>query len=480
VGKAETSSVKYSRFAHVSAADIDTSVLNHFQDLADEACLTIVLGAGASVPSGLPDWDSFASTLAILSELVPNHKSARKLLEKQDHMFILEAARSLAGKNWPQYLNEALYGNKSHSIGPSALHLAVANHYAKRSDQTVLATLNYDVLLEHALHEAGITPTVSIGASHSTGNALVHHLHGAIFDGLALDPIATFRDYAELVADPEPWQKTFLEQALKSGPLLLAGTSYRDPDIRHWLHVILRDRRPKFPAIVTIAREGLGFKQDEFFELNEALKNEWEAIGLSVLVLEDLTDIAQTIRELQHLGTVDYQSPHDRVKHVWQRHLRQFEKLQVDYSAALAANCKSIGTQTDFKAHRGTLWLAHGNQQLTRWASDAWLYTNVRELKSVPTGHDSAWIASESLSSEEVKIKKVDRDQRVNPKWDSVLAIPIRVNSGDTASFTPAVVTFGISKNTDQILGDEATWRSVIGELEAEWSDRLTLSTYGR
>jgi hypothetical protein len=53
-------------------------------------------------------------------------------------------------------------------LAPSALHLAVADHaLAGSPDETTLATLNFDALLEAALRDGGTTATTDTGAVQS-------------------------------------------------------------------------------------------------------------------------------------------------------------------------------------------------------------------------------------------------------------------------------------------------------------------------
>jgi len=95
----------------MSAPDIDQELLEKFEPLVGDAHLTILMGAGASAPSGLPDWNEFARRVAVLSGLVKTGSAADILLSKQDPTIVLEAARTQSASNWEDHLTEALYGN---------------------------------------------------------------------------------------------------------------------------------------------------------------------------------------------------------------------------------------------------------------------------------------------------------------------------------------------------------------------------------
>lgn len=464
----------------MSAPDIDRKVMEGFAALAGDDHMTIVLGAGASAPSGLPIWDEFATRLAVRSGIVPTQEAAAVLLSKQDQTIVLEAAHSRAGQDWAAYLNEALYGVPAVTATPSPLHLAAAGHYAAAPATTTLATLNFDILLETALQTTG-SPLVVIGTDGEEEPAVptVHHLHGAVFSGKEYSAVVGYRDFAELVADPNAWQKRFLSSALRSGPILLAGTSYRDPDIRHWLHLIMRDEKPKFPALVTIIREGLALDRETFGTIEPALASEWESIGLRALTVQDLADVALVIRELKHAADPGYQPPAERARRVWDAHTRRFSELQGEYSGQLAADSDAMGEALGVATHRATLWLANARGKLARWASESGRFAGVRQLKLVPTGHDSDWIAGEAIGAEEVKLKDAERGPGVTPSWRSVLAIPVFVGDGIHPKFATAVITFGLSHSAATVIAREVDWRSAASELSAAWGTRLATVAFG-
>lgn len=445
-----------------------------FAAAVGDAHLTIVLGAGASAPSGLPTWDQFARRLAVMSGLVTTEGAASILLNKQDPAIVLEAACARSGNNWTAHLVEALYGELAAPPLPSPLHFAAAGHYLASPATTTLATLNFDTLLESALeNEVSQAVLVRLDGRKIPGEPAVHHLHGALVEDDAYEPVVGYRDFADLVADKRAWQRQFLSDALARGPLLLAGTSYRDPDIRHWLHLIIRDEKPKHPALVTIVREGLGLDRDTFETIDDALAAEWESIGLTALRMQDLTDVALVVRELQYIGNDSYETPNDRARRVWTAHRRRFARLQDPYGQALVADADIVSQALGATAHRGTLWLADGQGALGRWATEGSRFRGVRHLKFVPTGHDSPWIAGEAIGREEVRLKDVERNPQVRPAWRSVLAIPIFASDGHSPDFATAVLTFGLSQSASTLLARQEEWWHVIEELNARWGTRL-------
>lgn len=465
----------------MSAPDILRQTLEPFEALADGANLTVVLGAGASVPSGLPSWDDFATKVSTGSGLVGTEEAARVLLGKQDPTIVLEAAQAKAGERWEKLVFDALFGDAPEAYDPSPVHLAAAQYFSDSPERVTLATLNFDTLLERAVLASGKS-AVAIGlyGVETEGIPTVHHLHGAAFDGGLHSAVIGYGDFAELVADSDPWQFRFLRDALRKGPLILAGTSYRDPDIRHWLHLIMRDDAPKYPALVTIAREGLKLDREAYAELEEALVFEWESIGLKALPMQDLSDVARILRELPALRRSGYLSPNERAKALWKRHRLRIRRLQPEYSKLLIRDTKRISDRLGTSAHRSALWLANGRGGLGRWASGGAVQSRVSELKIVPTGYDSAWIAGEALATETVKLKDVTRENGVRPIWRSVLAIPIFVEDGIAPPFAAAVLTFGLSAGASTLLESSEAWTALVEQMSLEWGERLSSVAFPR
>jgi len=458
----------------VSAPEISSDVMSHFEALAGGSRLTILLGAGASASVGLPTWDEFSARVAVASGAVPDAVAAELLIEKQDPMMTLEAARESAGDNWATVVRTSLYGDPpDEPANPSSLQLAAADYYFASGGRATLATLNFDTLLESALLSGG-APAVAIALDGESPNLpTVHHLHGLVTRDDVEDEIVSFRDFADLVATEGSWQRRFLSEALAAGPLLLAGTSFRDPDIRQWLHLILRDEAPRNPALVTVVREGLRLSRPEFESISDALVAQWHAIGLTALTLHDLADVALVIRELRHVHDPEYVSPQERARRVWSRHGRRFGELQRRYSAQLASDAELVGRAMGTSAARATLWLADARGKLARWSSEGSLHRTVRGLKRVPVGHDSPWIAGEALGAEEIKLKDVPREQGVSPTWRSVLAVPVFVTDGRHPTFASAVLTFGLGTSAVPLLERQAAWESVVAQLSDQWGNRL-------
>ncbi|GAA1584354.1 SIR2 family protein [Leucobacter aridicollis] len=463
----------------MSAPDIDAEVMAHFRAITDTSHLTFVIGAGASAPSGLPDWNTLTTRLAVRTGVVPSEHAARTLIEAQDPSFLLEAARTRAAEEWSQLVGEALYSGLDGPLRPSPLHLAIAAHYTQFPHRTSLATLNFDTLLEEALLAAGVDEirVATSAYDFQSANASVAHLHGALESTdygahRNHEMVVTYRDYAELLAENSPWQLEYLTQALDRGPLLLTGSTYRDPDLRHWLHKALPSSSN--PALVTIVREGLRLDSQTFKEVRPALQEQWESIGLSALTLHDFSDIALIVRELPTAGHSGYVAPKGRAIATFRRHNERFAELQVEFSEALSAAARRLKHVFGKMPVRSTFWLANGQSELVRWATAEGHYRSPDQFKRVPIGHDSPWIAGQTLATEEVQLRAVDARQHSSPKWHSVLAIPVFVSDGVHPRVCAAVLTFAVARTANSVASLRAQWAGIAQELSAEWSKRIS------
>ena len=484
----------------MSAPDIGVDIIGRFSGYAGGDPITIVLGAGASQPSGLPSWDEFAIRSIIASGLLESYELAQAFVMRQDPGIILESAKLASGDRWDDVLGSALFGAGTQPLYPSPLHKAAVDLYMKHKQTTNLCTLNYDEILEEEilLREPGDV-LINIGENHTDPDdqagseldsddledgvqgirSVVHHRHGVYHEGKGHSMIVGMSDYAELMAKRDSWQRAFLGQAVDNGWLLLAGTSYRDPDMRQWLHEALVEQEPQHAPLVTLARQSLQVSKRRFDLLSDALRAQWEAIGLSAILVQDLADIATVIGELDWMGKPGYRTPQERARHAWNTLDRHFEALQHEFARQLEDDERHIQEAMGVAAHRATLWISDGRGKLVKWCSSGGINTRKESLRKVPTGHDSVSIAGEVLATEEVAVKDVLRSKQLDPKWQSVLAIPVKVTDGKSPGFAYAVVSFGLSPRARRILRKEAKWSAAVTALQREWEIRLSDYAFG-
>ena len=464
----------------MSAAELDRAALAGLEPLAAAAELSVVLGAGASVAAGLPDWDTLAVRLLVLSGTVEDEPTARAFLARQDPALAAEAARAGSG-DWEGLLRMALYGDAVEPPEPAVLHLALGGLAAQRRVGEVrLFTLNFDLLLEtalrRALEEIGLDRPVfsrSTSVPASRGTHEVNHLHGVVgFEaGAAEGVVLTLSDFTTLSGSARPWQVSALQEGLQRGPMLLAGTSYRDSDLRQWLHELMPaiGTANTSQLVVLLAREGLALGREQFQRVHEALVKQWAAIGVQAILTHDHSDAAQAVRELPALTSEGYQPPQARAAALWTAHLEDFTSLQQQHAQLLEEDLELLRPHLGERANL-TLWLGDGEGQLVRWAAHDRVYRHPDHLRRVPTGHDSPWIAGQCLGRDDILAR--DLAETVSTRrWRSVVAAPIVVDLPGGPPFSAAAVSSAIPEPLAH--KDLDAWQDALTELANRWSERL-------
>lgn len=456
----------------VSAADLTAETMKTFRRSGLETHTTFLLGAGASVTSGLPGWDEFATRLLVQSGSVDSGETAEILLERQDPLIVVEAARVALGNRWHQKLRSALYQGVA-SYEPSPLHLAAVGHLLDgETADTSLSTLNFDTLIEKALEtETGEEVDSLVGLASDRTRLGVYHLHGVITPQRADDVILTLTDFNDLIADAHSWQLEYLKAALDKGVLIIAGTSYRDPDVRQWLHAALREKPLKHAALVLLTRQSFAVSKVQFSAIKSVLSDQWRAVGLEPVLLEDHSDAAQIIRELRHVTTPEYLAPQQRSQMLWQRHAARFQELQGEHVDQLRRDASRMKEALDVERLNMTLWLANGEGDLVKWAAQDRVYRDLDSLRTVSTGHDSDWIAGKALGVDEVLFQDLPEDP--TRRWRSVLAAPLPVPHPHLPAHSGAVLTLGLPEDASHYEASALMWAESLADIANDWGLRL-------
>lgn len=378
-------------------------------------------------------------------------------------------------------MHTALYGDPGTDVHPGSLHLAAAYLAASRPEQVSLLRLNIDDVLEEALRdvlsdlgrEDVVFPRSSVAPRAQGGAHEVQHLHGLLPRDRSQPPeevVLTLSDFNRLTSTAHPWQAGALGEVMSRGPLVLTGTSFRDADVRQWLHAARDQGKDVEQSVVaTIARQGLGLSRQQFADVRAAVQQQWSAIGADSLLVQDHVDAAQLLREVPAFQEAGYQLPRARASAFYQRQIEGFGVLQSRYAAMLDADREVL---PDGGAHESdlTLWLADGSDQLTRWASHDRTYRSPDKLRRVPLGHDSAWTAARAVSLDEILVDATAAATRT-ARWRTVLAAPITVSQPGGPNLVLGAVSVG---TIDAVEGDsEVQWRTAMADLAESWSERV-------
>ena len=209
----------------MSVSEIDQSKVSLLPSISSSQ-LTILLGAGASAGSMLPNWEQMISNLLVEAGIVDDPDSSHLACNKGDLVMLAEAVRRKCKneKEWVNKLSHALYGSGHRSFFPSTMQLNTAWAACENLGKVQLATLNFDQLLEQA-----VTQTIlelddnSMEAIESIAGwedlLQVTHLHGEVplpeSDVQNKPaPVFCFGDYLDLLHSEKPAARTYLESAL--------------------------------------------------------------------------------------------------------------------------------------------------------------------------------------------------------------------------------------------------------------------------
>ncbi|SKC69129.1 SIR2 family protein [Okibacterium fritillariae] len=461
----------------MSAPDLSDEIMSQLKESGAEKHVTLLLGAGASTTSGLPGWDELTVRLLMGSGIVPNEETANLLLKRQDPLIVVEAARAMHPDDWVRKVRSALYrGVVSTEFSP--LHLAAVSHLlgGDRGD-TSLLTLNFDTLLEEAIERETGEDVLSVSDSADSGELFtVHHLHGVVSPTGTKDVILALTDFLEVVNTADSWQLEYLRSAVTRGAVIIAGTSYRDPDVRQWLHAARQHSPADHAVLVLLARQGFDVSSAEFANLKDALFKQWEAVGLRAVLLDDHSDAAQVIRELRHVNDPSYMAPQERAAMIWKHHCEHFEALQSEYVEALRLDSTEMRSMLDVDLLNMTIWLSNGKKELVRWAAEDRIYLDLDSLRAVQTGYDSSWIAGQALGADTLLIKDVEPSG--TRRWKSVLAIPIPAPHPHLPTMTAAVLTIGLPGRANQYEDSKVLWLGLLSEIADSWSTRITHAVF--
>lgn len=397
-------------------------------------------------------------------------------------MLAAEAARE-ASEDWPGAVRSALYGDGSDGApltDPTDLHFAtavLATTYG--SSRLRLFTTNFDLLLEDALYtsfrEAGsplsVVPRASAGRPSDDESVVVHHLHGLVGDteDVWVDPILTLNDFGRLAGKSTTWQQAELYLALQRGPLILAGTSFRDVDLRQWLHDIIDDGFSP-TVIAAMARQGTQLSPGGLDAVKGAIESQWRAIGVTPVMFDDFGEIAQALKELPFMGRHGYAAPRERLERLWSGLAKDVTAVQRNHSDQLISGRKALRSVLGRDANL-TLWIAGGQQDLVRWAAPDRLHRSRGDLRRIPAAFDSPWIAGVCMAYDAVIAREPDEVSKTG-RWRSVVAAPVAVQVGDAPPVTMAVLSSAITGSLDDTDPDQ--WVEVIERLANEWSELLS------
>ncbi len=347
-----------------------TQAIQTLRRLSRASHLSIVLGAGASVAAGLPDWSHLVKNLlARPKRRKGSEEIAEALLQAQGFLLGAEAAfgPGVSSATRKQKIAEALFGGESRNdFEPSHLHFAVGALAQARGPTGIqLFTTNYDDLLERAFELSGLKCFSRFDFLDPSGldSFTVHHLHGLLGrkrkDGRYLesqDIVLTQSDYDRLYRPEHDWPGEDLPKAASRGPLLFLGTTLTDPNLVRYLNR-LKDRRLG-PHVQVLPRQGLGVSQDLFPRFAQRLSDQWSKSNVEVVFVEDFVDVTAFVYELISSRGGVYKPPAHWLRGLWRQATKNFRRRQeVIARGSTGSSGKSSSPCWDPTGRLGSGWL---------------------------------------------------------------------------------------------------------------------------
>jgi hypothetical protein len=245
--------------------------------------LVLFLGSGISQPYGLPNWNDLVLTLLLdessraFDQFWPHYRVplASWLAETfgLSPVAIARLARARARSvnynddRFRSYLRDELYRFQRQPEEPTALTGIVELLFASEKDVKkgkgwhipVVATFNFDDLLERKLSERGIHFETIFQDTRRTDNKLyILHVHGYLPSADPIpeaDIVFTEDEYHRLSFSTFHWSQIDLVNLLRNYTVLFVGLSMSDPNLRRLLdvshartsgshHLLLRKKYP--------------------------------------------------------------------------------------------------------------------------------------------------------------------------------------------------------------------------------------------
>jgi hypothetical protein len=249
----------------VGAASVNASALRELRRAWQRRELVLFLGAGVSVPYGLPSWRNLVLELLFeqarntrrLGPLLPHYRSAVAswmadyfqydplVLARMVERNLREAARragpAAAEEGFLERLREHLYANFTDPPKRTLLQaLADLIERGTGADGVeAVVSFNFDDLLERELEKRRVKFATVAGAKRERAGGLrVIHPHGYVPQQGPLsrhDVVFTEPDYHLLTEAVFHWGLSEIVQRLRKSTVLFVGLSMSDPSLRRLL-----------------------------------------------------------------------------------------------------------------------------------------------------------------------------------------------------------------------------------------------------
>jgi hypothetical protein len=442
--------------------------------LASVDYLTALVGAGASVEAGLPNW--FELVTLLLHDVAKRVKAPPDSPTAQDGVSAfcedLIGAHGLAGagtiaKTWladsfENALTRALYGSRPWEPRPGRTSLAIA--YLKRvfEEDLEIATTNYDKLLEAALRREQVPGKVKsfVTQRQPSSGVVVRHLHGVLTPTERKGRVVLSESDYHLMQTPSIWQEQYFRDRLTKSTCLFIGTSLSDPNLLRYLY-----RSPsRREHVAVFVRQGDPWttRSDLRKGVHEArdLANlgRWRAMRVQPLQADYYFQSAQFVYEVARRAEQggEYISYVDRL-HAWEQGMASgimqtrsrtlFQDTQEELHETLRELVDVMRyylTTQRLRAERELiglhLWARRPRERgLVLLGSSDRTWKEPRAMQSIPIRRPTIWVAVEAFCHGRPLVETAERE--LASRWRYVVGIPLYLDDEPWGRLPVGVLT---------------------------------------
>lgn len=222
-----------------------------------ERKLVLCLGAGVSIPYGLPPWNELVLTL-LIDEFSKMFKGLLEHYRRPFGSWLAETfgltplmlarlaqkqfANEPSAQSFAEYVAEMMYlsyREPHHSTALTAIADLIQRSELQGRSIPLVITLNFDNLLELELEKRGVAARSVHSARRTDGKGVpILHPHGFLpKDGNASQAELVFaeEEYHQLSYSTVHWAQIELLHALRTYTILFVGLSMSDPNLRRLL-----------------------------------------------------------------------------------------------------------------------------------------------------------------------------------------------------------------------------------------------------
>lgn len=465
-------------------------VVKAIRQFAEADAVTIVVGAGASMESGLPSWATLLERLLLplaksegLTKQPDQEAFVDWLLECEGLVGAAVIAEAALGNSFLTELREALYqGISTPAPGPTARAIAQLRRQCLNVDAE-LVTTNYDDLLEVALLSGSKSdePTLEVVSlvddrkPRATATP-VRHLHGLVTPTKHEGTIVLSEAHYHRMQDGHHWQEQFMADRLNNSSCLFIGTSLNDPNLLRYLY---RQGMPTRPHIACFARQQDASYYDRATKA-AALAREriaslrWEEAGTQALRMDHFWEIAQLVWEISlarqqgaayqpyPLRAQEWQSAASRSVLTRGRLFAEIQDSMQGFLNDIAAWVKDRLDDAHLTSRRErlgcSLWVYHPSSgALVNWFSSDRAWRDPRTLSPVKADWRTNLTATRAFC--EGRIVWDDTSSQAATRWNYVVGVPLYLEDSDRGRLPVGAMTLastqtsgGLARGLDEVV----------------------------